>query len=613
MRGIWSAIVVLSLLAGCARAPEQASSGKAAKAEARARAGIVTISGDDRVSAALTWRAPEVAIAADDLAQARKRADAALAAGNLYADATSAIPLYLAVLKQAPDDARAKAGLQRALRAVIEQGDASLARSGDDIDALREAHRLAAVARAVAGDDQQVQGFLGRVDTADRLWELNREGEHALAEGKYGEQGGGALEKFREALAIQPGQPRAMQGLAATESAMIRSAEIAADAGDFAGAQRWLDAAGKLRPKMSTVPDARARIERMRSARIARLRDLGIAALLQGDGIAAARGRLAEILRIARPGDPMAAELRERIDLAEHYGLFRPGQVFTDALEAGARGPQMIVVPHGSFRMGASDADSEAADSERPQREIGFRRGFAISVTEVTVGDFRRFINATGRETRAQRRGYSMVYDERSGNFTRRSGVDWRSDYLGNPAGDDLPVLHVSARDAEAYADWLSAQSGQRYRLPSEAEFEYVLRSGSTGRYPWGDGAPPAKTGNFTGAKDRSASGRHWSNAFKGYGDGYWGPAPVGRFKPDAWGVHDMAGNVSEWVADCWHDSYRRAPRDGSAWVNAGCRTRVVRGGSWASAPAQTRSAWRAPAPADSTNARIGFRVVREI
>src|SRR3546814_6554657 len=121
--------------------------------------------------------------------------------------------------------------------------------------------------------------------------------------------------------------------------------------------------------------------------------------------------------------------LRERIVLAEHYGQFRPGQQFTDGLEHGARGPQMVVVPHGAYRMGAGADDTRADDIERPQHAIRFDRGFAMSITEVTVGDYRRFINATGRETRAQRRGYSMAYDERSGNFARVSGVDWRSDY----------------------------------------------------------------------------------------------------------------------------------------------------------------------------------------
>lgn len=176
-----------------------------------------------------------------------------------------------------------------------------------------------------------------------------------------------------------------------------------------------------------------------------------------------------------------------------------------------------------------------------------------------------------------------------------------------------MPVLHVSARDAEAYAAWLSAQTGAGYRLPSEAEFEYALRAGSETRYAWGDGAPPPGAGNFTGARDTSPSGRDWRNAFSGYGDGHWGPARAGTFSPNGYGLHDLAGNVSEWVADCWHDGYRRAPVDGAAWVNPGCRTRVIRGGSWASSPAQTRSAWRLSADADTTNARLGFRVVRTL
>ena len=124
---------------------------------------------------------------------------------------------------------------------------------------------------------------------------------------------------------------------------------------------------------------------------------------------------------------------------------------------------------------------------------------------------------------------------------------------------------------------------------------------------------PPSRAGNFTGSRDRSPAGRTWTYAFAGYGDGYWGPAPVGSFHANAFGLYDMAGNVSEWVADCWHDSYRRAPKDDKAWFNPGCRTRVIRGGSWASAPTQLRSVWRAPLERDVTNAQIGFRVVRDL
>ena len=126
-------------------------------------------------------------------------------------------------------------------------------------------------------------------------------------------------------------------------------------------------------------------------------------------------------------------------------------------------------------------------------------------------------------------------------------------------------------------------------------------------------GAPPPGIENLTGGEDVSPQGRRWSNAFKGYGDGHWGPAPVGSFAPNAFRLHDMAGNVSEWIADCWHQGYRRAPANGAAWVNPGCRDRMYRGGSWASAPAQVRSAWRAAGGSDVTNARVGFRLVRQL
>ncbi|MEP6633805.1 MAG: formylglycine-generating enzyme family protein, partial [Luteimonas sp.] len=448
---------------------------------------------------------------------------------------------------------------------------------------------------------------------ADRLWELNRNGEHELRAERFGEHGGGALARFREALRLRPGQARALQGIAAVESGLIARAEASADSGKFSAAERWLELAALARPGSITIGDARARIEQSRRVRIAALRDRGILSLQQPRGMANARRQLAAILEIAHPGDPAAAELRQRIELAAHYGLFRPGQAFTDELGTAARGPQMRVVPHGGYRMGARDGEADSADSERPQHYVRFDRGFAMSIDEISVGEYRRFMDATRRKTRAARRGYSMAYDERSGNFTRRSGVDWRSDYAGNPAADDLPVLHVSFDDAEAYAAWLSERSGNRYRLPSEAEFEYALRAGGTGRYPWGDGTPKVGVGNVTGSRDVSPSGRRWSNAFKGYGDRYWGPAPIGTFAANAYGLHDLDDNVSEWVADCWHDGYRRAPDGGSAWLNAGCRTRVVRGGSWASSPAQTRSASRAPTDSDTTNARIGFRVVREL
>ncbi len=613
IRACLAALLLAVFAPACERARDGGDSATPDGAQAQRR-GSVTVSGDDALAESLTWRKPAVAIAEGDIEDANRRAREALDAGRLYEDADAAVPTLLAILDIAPDDATATATLKRARAALMTRGKETVSGAAEDAEALREMHRVAAVLRALDASAPDVQAFLAQVDLADRLWIANAAGERELTAGRYGAQGGGALARFREALRLQPGHPRALQGVAAVESGLIRSSEAAADRDDFTGAARWLDLADGVRKDAATVDDARIRLETQRRLRIAALRDAGIGVLPEYNGVRKARDILAAILRIAEPGDAAAADLRVRIDLATHYGLFRPGQRFTDALKGGGRGPRMVVVPHGAFRMGAEAEEAGAQDYERPARYVRFDRGFAMAAHEVTAGEFRRFVAATGARTRAARRGYSMPFDERSNNFIRRSGVDTGSDYLGQPAADDLPVLHVSAVDAERYAEWLSEQTGRSYRLPSEAEFEYALRAGGTAPFPWGSRpSPPARYGNVTGARDRSPSGRSWANAVAGYGDTHWGPAPVASFRANAFGLHDLAGNVSEWVADCWHDSYRRAPKDGQAWFNPGCRTRVLRGGSWASAPAQLRSPWRAPVDVDTTNAQIGFRVVRDL
>lgn len=598
----------------------------------------VIVSGDDAIAETLTWRSPAVALpavaAADDararaamardLAALRRRAATALSQDRLYEDGDAAIPIYLALIARDADDAAAQAGLQRAFGRLIALGDEALADADIDADALRKARAIAAVVRTVGTGEREAAGlaYLGRVDVADAMWDINEAAERELAAGRLGEgapgrsSADGALPRFRQALALVPGQARATQGLAAVESALLRRAEDAAQRSDFVDAELWLQYAGNVRPGFDTVSVGRERVEAIRRAKIAALHDEGMRLLERPNmpnHLKRARQTLADLLLISTPGDPSAAALRAKIDLATHYGLMRPGQRFEDALKEVGKGPGMIVVPHGGFRMGARKNEIDGDDAERPQRYVRFDRGFAMSLTEITVAQFRRFVADSGYRPRAVRRGHSLVYDPRGGNFVHRSGVDWRHDYVGRAAADDMPVLHVTAKDAEAYARWLSERSGERYRLPSEAEFEYAVRAGSTTRFPWGEGSPLANTGNFTGARDVAPEGRRWGNAFAGYGDGHWGPAPVASFKPNAFGLYDIDGNVSEWVADCWHDGYRRAPTQGEAWVNPGCRVRVVRGGAWANSPAQTRSAWRIHADADVANAKTGFRVVRDL
>ena len=174
-------------------------------------------------------------------------------------------------------------------------------------------------------------------------------------------------------------------------------------------------------------------------------------------------------------------------------------------------------------------------------------------------------------------------------------------------------MVDVSWADAVAYAAWLSLQTGQRYRLPSEAEWEYAARAGTATRFWWGDGTPDSTVENLTGEGDLSRSRRQWETFFEDYNDRHWGPAPAASFEPNPFGLYDIGGNVAEWVMDCWHDSYIRAPADGGAWVNPGCEMRVLRGGYWASSPDQARSAYRLGAKPSVRDARVGFRIARDL
>lgn len=612
--GRWAIILAGLVLAACARTSSQAD---ADSAEALRR-GIVTVGGDEHSHYNLNWTPPVASLDATGVAGALREAGHQLQRGHIYQDADSTLPLLFAVLRNDPANAAAVELRQRAIHQLIARGDGAI---GDNAagwpGAVAEAHQIAAVLRVADARDPDVQRYLGRLDASDGLDALLLLGERDLAEGRLGEIGVGARTDFSEVLRNRPGDVRAIAGLQQTRDAMIAHAQVAADAHDYANVVEWMRHAQAVDgDHRQVIAAAWRRFERQRVAQVqsmyvdARIR---LQDPLQHGAIDAARALLLEMRRVAVSDDGSVADLARRIDLATRYGQFVPGQQFSEALRSGGAAPILRVVPAGSFIMGADPHAPGPSKAESPAHLVTFARGFALGVTEVRVDDYARFVAATGYRTRAERRGNSIVYDERSGNFARHSGVSWRDDYAGQPASGDLPVLHLDVRDAEAYVDWLRTQTGRAYHLPTEAEFEYALRAGGHGQFPWGDGAPPAGAGNLTGALDVSPSGHRWANAFHAYGDGSWGPAPVASDAANAFGLHDLAGNVSEWVADCWHQGYRRAPADGAAWFNPGCRSRVVRGGSWAGAPDQVRSSWRVAQAGDITNARTGFRVARDL
>ncbi len=231
--------------------------------------------------------------------------------------------------------------------------------------------------------------------------------------------------------------------------------------------------------------------------------------------------------------------------------------------------PEMVVIPKGTFLMGSLESDKEAQEPERPQHRVTIGTRFALGRYPVTFNEYDQFCSVRERE---------KLNDEGWGRGRR-------------------PVINVSWRDTGVYCEWLAKKTGQPYRLPSEAEWEYACRAATTTRYWWGDAITP-KNANYSDSKLGKTT-------------------EVGAYPPNPWGLYDMHGNVWEWVADVWHESYQRAPADGSAWTEAegidSSRARVIRGGSWYYVPRMLRSVNRHRYdPVVRVNGR-GFRVARTL
>ena len=528
----------------------------------------------------------------------------AFAAAN--ADLRDALAWYRGVLATDPGNAAATQGVRDVATGLVARAQAALARE-DVVAAQRDADRI----DLLHADLPDMPSLRAALEKGWHVAGLVERGQRLESSGALiAPRAANAAAAYRQALALAPGSKRAEAGLARVEGVFLAKALAEANAARYTQSESLLAQAAGVRADSPDLRDARAEIQAIRQRHATLVKAQIDAALKAGDPDHA-EALLAQLVR-ATPRSPMVRDVRQAIANARLYGIYMPAQVFSDALASSGRSPDMVVLPVGNLRMGSPEGEAGREAGEGPQRAIAFRHGFAMARTEITVEQFGRFVRAAHYRTDAERMGHSMVYDEAKGKLEARDGVTWREDHAGKPALPQQPVLHVSWNDAQAYAIWLSKETAHLYRLPSEAEFEYALRAGSTTAYPWAGNRPPKGIGNLAGG-DPSPSGRHWGDAFAGYDDGYWGPAPVGSFRSNAFGLLDMVGNVAEWTQDCWHDSYRRAPSDASAWVNPGCTKRVVRGASWASSPVQARSAYRTSLDAESGNSRVGFRVVREL
>ncbi len=277
--------------------------------------------------------------------------------------------------------------------------------------------------------------------------------------------------------------------------------------------------------------------------------------------------------------------------------------------------PELALVPPGQFQMGsAPDApELEPGRGESPAVRLSFARPFMISAREITHGEYRRFVEATGAKAAAGCRVFS------GGQWVKDPDRSWRDPGFAAAPRDDEPVVCVSWDDARAYAEWLSGESGQRYRLPSEAEWEYVARGGTSFPRYWGENdsredlalSLACDNANVYDASAVDALGLPGPNAR--CSDRAAALAPAAQYKPNAFGVYDIIGNAREWVMDCFTASYAGRPTDSRAWIwQGGCEQKGVRGGSFASRPRDARAPARGSELAGHRQSDLGFRVARD-
>jgi formylglycine-generating enzyme required for sulfatase activity len=266
----------------------------------------------------------------------------------------------------------------------------------------------------------------------------------------------------------------------------------------------------------------------------------------------------------------------------------KPGRVFRDCTEC----PEMVVLPAGAFTMGSPTSEPGRLDAEGPPHRVTIARSFAVGRYEVTFAEWDACVSASG-----------CSYAPHDGMYSSGWGRGRR------------PVINVSWDDTRQYVSWINAKIGKQvYRLLTEAEWEYAARAGTTTPYAFGDilslGQLP---GTIQEDYARRVPRRVPSPVERLAQFSAGGTVPVGSFPPNEFGLSDMHGNALEWVQDCWNDSYKRAPTDGSGWTTGDCGRRVVRGGAWMHPQRYLRSAHRDANSADARASLLGFRLARTL
>lgn len=281
------------------------------------------------------------------------------------------------------------------------------------------------------------------------------------------------------------------------------------------------------------------------------------------------------------------------------------------ALEAGSRFrdcsdcPEMVVIPAGEFMMGFDGGEPERY--EGPVQKIRVERRFAAGLTEVTVAQYRDFVNATGYEA-----GVGCYWWDGKNADMMEEG-NWENPGYGRELRDQEPAVCLDFTDSIAYVEWLAEKTGQPYRLLSESEWEYAADAGSTATYPWGE--DPDAACEFANVFDLDAAAAIEGSPITpvNCSDGHAYVADVGQYPPNAFGLQDMVGNIWEWTEDCYVMPRPAEPADGSPLITEECDRRSVKGGSWTTGISRQRPTFRGRDPEDRLSSSFGLRVARDL
>ena len=493
-----------------------------------------------------------LAVAGEDLARDRLTSPA----GN------NAWEKYQAVLALAPGHEKASAGLDSVIGRYVTKFDASLRakefdKADDYVSRIRGAWADAPVLSGLEERLSAARDAEQRRRQEDRRERLATEEAERLRQAKVAEY----KRKFEESLG------RKDFDAAGRYVESLRS--VNASASVLSG----------LEGRLSTARDAeRARLaakeaERLRLAKIERYEG-SFEKALKEEAFDRADGYVDSLRAVGADASVVSgSERRLSAGREAHRQRSIVGGKFRDCGEC----PEMVVVPSGSFMMGSSEGESGRYDDEGPRHRVRIGYRFGVGIYEVTFAQWDACVSAGGCG------GY-------------------RPDDRGWGRGN-RPVMRVSWDDAQLYVRWLSERTGGRYRLLSESEWEYVARAGTTTPFHFGSTISTDQAnydGNYTYGGGRKGVYREKTIS-------------VGSFRANAWGLHDVHGNVWEWVGDCWNGSYVGAPSDGSVWKHGDCAKRVLRGGSWYYIPGNLRSANRGRGTTGRRLDSYGFRVARTL